>query len=119
MSNSLATVVILAAVLLTGWALVQALRNRPMTVPLLSGLGVLELLVLIQGGLAVVRMAGGQRPQEFATFVAYLIGIVLIPPAAAYLGLAERSRWGSAVIIIAGFAVAVMTGRLLQIWQGG
>lgn len=119
MSNSLATVVIVAAVLLAGWALVQTLRNRPMTVPLLAGLGVLELLVLIQAGLAVVRLAGGQRPEEFATFVGYLIGVALIPPAAAYLGLAERSRWGSAVIIVAGFAVAVMCGRLLQIWQGG
>lgn len=119
MSNPLATVVIIAAVLLAGWALVQALRNRPMTVPLLSGLGVLELLVLVQGVLAVVRLTGGERPEEFTTFIGYLIGVVLIPPAAAYLGLAERSRWGSAVIIVAGFAVAVMTGRLLQIWQGG
>lgn len=119
MSDSLATVVIVAAVLLAGWALVQALRNRPMTVPLLSGLGVLELLVLVQSGLAVVRLSGGERPVEFATFVGYLIGVVLIPPVGAYLGLAERSRWGSAVLVVVGFAVAVMTGRLLQIWQAG
>ncbi|MQA95230.1 MAG: hypothetical protein GEV11_11510 [Streptosporangiales bacterium] len=119
MHFTLATVVIVAAVLVTGWALVQTLRNRPMTVPLLAGLGVLELLVLVQGGVAVARLIGGQRPEEFATFLGYLIGVVLIPPAAAYLGLAERSRWGSAVIIVAGFAVAVMTGRLIQIWQGG
>jgi hypothetical protein len=53
-----------------------------------------------------------------ATFIGYLVGIVVIPPFAAYWGLAERSRWGSAVAAVACLAVTAMTGRLLQLWQG-
>jgi hypothetical protein len=33
------------------------------------------------------------------------------------MALAERSRWGSAVLVLAAFSIAVMTGRLLQVWQ--
>ncbi|MFC7649185.1 hypothetical protein ACFQX6_58800 [Streptosporangium lutulentum] len=42
----------------------------------------------------------------------------MIPPVAVFWGIGERSRWGPAVIAVAGFAIPGMIGRMLQIWQG-
>jgi hypothetical protein len=40
----------------------------------------------------------------------------LVPVAAAFWGLLERSRWGPAVIAVAGLVAAVLMVRLHQIW---
>ncbi|MEU9833859.1 hypothetical protein AB0D67_20250 [Streptosporangium sp. NPDC048047] len=97
---------------------VTAARGRAMGTVLLGALAVLETALLVQAGLAIAALAGGQEIGETATFVGYLIGVLVIPPAAAFLGLAERSRWGAVVVAVGGFAVCVMVGRLLQLWQG-
>ena len=89
-----------------------------MGVILLGGFCLLELAVLVQAVLVIVAVAGGEGPQERATLYGYLAGTALIPPAGVGLALAERSRWGTGVQVVAGFALAVMTGRRLQIWQG-
>ncbi|MBO4275128.1 hypothetical protein GSF24_31565 [Microbispora triticiradicis] len=103
-----------AALLLALAAVVTAVRNRPMGPVLLIGLGLLEIAVLAQAGFAI---AGMGRVAEKATFVGYLAGTVVIPPAAVWWGRAERTRWGPGVIAVAAFTVAVMTGRLLQVWS--
>ncbi|WP_327047067.1 hypothetical protein OG320_03980 [Microbispora sp. NBC_01189] len=103
-----------AALLLALAAVVTTVRNRPMGPVLLVGLGLLEIAVLAQAGFA---LAGIGRVAEKATFVGYLAGTVVIPPAAVWWGRAERTRWGPGVIAVAAFTVAVMTGRLLQVWD--
>ncbi|HEX4813925.1 MAG TPA: hypothetical protein VFV66_14360 [Nonomuraea sp.] len=118
MNTTVSTIVIAGAALLTLVSLVVAIRNRPMGMVLLVGFALLEVAVLVQVGFVVAAVAGGAGPQEKATLWGYLAGLVVIPPAGVFLGLAERSRWGPAILVVAGFAVAVMTGRLLQIWQG-
>ena len=40
----------------------------------------------------------------------------IVPVAAAFWGLMERSRWGPAVIAVAGLVAAVLMVRLHQIW---
>ncbi|MFC0860692.1 hypothetical protein ACFHYQ_00120 [Sphaerimonospora cavernae] len=103
-----------AALLLALLALITAIRDRPMGVVLLAGLAVLELALLVQAGLAVAEVG---QVRERATFIGYLAGTVVIPPAAVWWGRAERTRWGPGVIAVAAFTVAVMTGRLLQLWN--
>ncbi|MEO3872956.1 hypothetical protein ABGB18_29425 [Nonomuraea sp. B12E4] len=119
MNTTVATIVIVLAVLLTLASLVTAIRDRPMGMVLLVGFAVLEVAVLVQAGFVIAAVAGGAGPPDKVTLFGYVGGQVLIPPAGVFLALAERSRWGSAILVVAGFAVAVMTGRLLQIWQGG
>ncbi|MFG1942459.1 hypothetical protein [Nonomuraea sp. NPDC048826] len=119
MNTTVATIVIVGGLLLALASLITAIRDRPMGVILFSGFVLLELGVLVQGGFLVAAMAGGEGPAgETATIYGYLAGQVLIPPAGVFLALAERSRWGPAILVVAGFAIAVMTGRLLQVWQG-
>jgi hypothetical protein len=50
------------------------------------------------------------------TLIGYLIATPIVPLAAAFWGLMERSRWGPAVIAVAGLVAAVLMVRLHQIW---
>ncbi|MFI6321702.1 hypothetical protein ACIBG8_29495 [Nonomuraea sp. NPDC050556] len=119
MSQTLATGVIVGALLLALVSLIVAIRNRPMGMVLLVGFAVLEVVLLVQAGVTIAAAIDGEGPQDKAILYGYLAGMAIIPPAGVFLAMAERSRWGSAILVVAGFAVAVMTGRLLQIWQGG
>ncbi|GII27757.1 hypothetical protein [Planotetraspora mira] len=107
--------IIAAALLLALAAIVTAVRDRTMGVVLLGALALLEVALLVQAGIA---LAGLAHVREKATFIGYLAGTLVIPPAAVWWGMAERTRWGPGVIAVAGFTVAVMTGRLMQIWNG-
>lgn len=118
MIGPLATALIVLALVIVLAAVVAAGRNRPMGTVLLVMLALLELGLLVQAGFAVAGVVGGRELEETATFIGYLAGALVIPPGAVFLGLAERSRWGSAVVAVGAFAVCVMVGRLLQLWQG-
>ncbi|MEV0310348.1 hypothetical protein [Nonomuraea fuscirosea] len=118
MNTTVSTIVIAGALLLMLASLIVAIRNRPMGMVLLVGFALLEVAVLVQAGFVIAAVAGGAGPDDQATLFGYIGGQVLIPPAGVFLALAERSRWGPAILTVAGFAIAVMTARLLQIWQG-
>ncbi|WP_406674324.1 hypothetical protein WBK31_03670 [Nonomuraea sp. N2-4H] len=118
MNTTVSTIVIAGSLLLMLMSLINAIRNRPMGMVLLVGFALLEVAVLVQAGFVIAGVVGGAGPDDKATLFGYVGGEVLIPPAAVFLALAERSRWGSAILAVAGFAIAVMTARLLQIWQG-
>ncbi|WP_248958878.1 hypothetical protein [Sphaerisporangium perillae] len=118
MIGPLATALIIGALVLAVLCVIVAIRDRPMGVVLLAGLGVLELALLAQAVIGIVKVIGGEGSGETATFVGYLLGSIVIPPVAAFWALGERTRWGPAVAAVACFAIPVMVGRLLQIWQG-
>ena len=116
MNGAVPTTIIVAGIALAGYALLTTARNRRMGTGLLAALGVLEILLLVEVGLVVARLADGQRPAALATLIGYLIAIPVVPVAAAFWGLLERSRWGPAVIAVAGLVAAVLMVRLHQIW---
>ena len=115
-NGAVPTTIIVAGLALAGYALLTTARNRRMGISLLAALGVLEILLLVQVGIIVARLAGGERPAGLATLIGYLIAMPLVPVAAAFWGLLERSRWGPAVIAVAGLVAAVLMVRLHQIW---
>ena len=117
MNGDVPTTIIVAGLVLAGYALLMTALNRRMGIGLLVALGVLEILLLVQVGIIVARLAGGGRPPGgVAVLIGYLIAMPLVPAAAAFWGLLERSRWGSAVIAVAGLVAAVLMVRLHQIW---
>ncbi|MGP4028339.1 hypothetical protein [Actinomadura sp. 3N407] len=118
MTNVLATVIIVVALLAAGHALVTTVRNRPMGTGHLVALGVLEVLLIAQAVVGFVKVSGDEGPASPATFIGYLLGILLIPLAGAGWGLLERTRWGPGVIVVAGLAVAVMIVRMDRLWSG-
>ena len=116
MNGVVPTTVIVAGLVLAGYAGVTTARTRRMEADLLVALGVLEVLVLVLVGLIVAKLAGGARPAGLATLIGYLIAMPVVPVAAGFWGLLERSRWGPAVIVAAGLVAAVLVVRLHQIW---
>ena len=116
MNGAVPTTIIVAGLALAGYALLTTARNRRMGVGLLAALGVLEILLLVEVGLIVARLVGGAHPAALATLIGYLIAMPIVPVAAAFWGLLERSRWGPAVVAVAGLVAPVLMVRLHQIW---
>ena len=110
------TTIIVAGLALAGYALLMTALNRRMGAGLLAALGVLEILLLVLVGIIVARLADGPRPAGLATLIGYLIAMPLVPVIAGFWGALERSRWGPAVIAVAGLVAAVLMIRLHEIW---
>jgi hypothetical protein len=83
----------------------------------LAGAALLEALLLVQAAVVVVGMAGGHRPAELATFLSYLVSVVLLPVAGLLWARSEPTRWAGTVLGVAALAVAVMLWRLLDLWE--
>lgn len=115
-NGAVPTTIIVAGLALAGYALLMTVLNRRMGLGLLIGLGVLEILFLVLIGLVVARLVGGGRPASLPTLIGYLIALPFVPLAAGFWGALERSRWGPAVIAVAGLVAAVLMVRLHQIW---
>lgn len=76
-----------------------------------------ELLLVGQFVVALLAPAFGNMPTgSLFEFWLYLGSALIIPPAAALWALVERTRWSTAVLGAACFAIAVMLYRMGQIW---
>jgi hypothetical protein len=115
-NGAVPTTIIVAGLALAAYALLMTALNRRMGIGLLAALGVLEILLLVLVGLIVAKLADGGRPASLGTLIGYLIAMPLVPVAAGFWGLLERSRWGSAVVAVAGLVAAVLMIRLHEIW---
>ena len=116
MNGVVPTTVIVAGLVLAGYAGLTTARNRRMGVDLLVALGVLEILLLVLVGLIVAKLVSGPHPASMATLIGYLIAMPFVPLVAGFWGALERSRWGPAVIAAAGLVAAVLMVRLHEIW---
>lgn len=97
-----------------------AWRDRLIDDRLLLVAAVLEVALLVQAVVVLVNVGEVTGDgAEKATFAAYGLTLPLIPPAVAFLAIKEKTRWSMGVIVAGAFAVAVMTGRLQQIWDLG
>ncbi|WP_229053867.1 hypothetical protein [Aeromicrobium sp. Leaf350] len=105
----------LVAAAYAGWHL---WREAPFSNGLFYVVSVLELLLiaLLVGG--SIALAGTERDVDGVLFISYLVTTLVIPPAAILWGVAEKSRWGSGVVVVAMLTVAVLVIRVLGIWQG-
>jgi hypothetical protein len=110
-------VVAITAVVLAVLGVASTLARRRIGLLHLAVAAVLELLLLVQAVLAVVRMAGGDTPPETATFSGYLAGIVLVPVAGSLWARTEQTRWAGTVVAVTAAVVGVMIWRLLQLWE--
>lgn len=83
----------------------------------LGALALVELLLLAQLVVAIAAPAfGNHATGSVLEFYTYLVGALLLPPAAAFWALLERNRWSTVVLGVAALAVAVMVYRMFQIW---
>jgi hypothetical protein len=115
-NGAVPTTIIVAGLALAGYALLMTALNRRMGLGLLVALGVLEILLLVLVGMVVAKLASGARPASLPTLIGYLVAMPFVPLLAGLWGAVERSRWGPAVIGLAGLVAAVLMVRLHEIW---
>lgn len=101
------------------WTVVMVVRDEsPPSDRYFALLGVLLAVLVVQLVAAAVVLLGTDRDvAEPTTFGAYLVTVVLVVPFGAALALVERSRWGTAALLVALATVAAMEVRLDQIWR--
>lgn len=120
MLDAVIVTVSVTALLLSAWCGYAAYRDSPTKDWHFGGMAVVTLVALLQLVISVVQLARGDRPEGgMAVFLAYLIGAACTIPAAAFMSLAERTRWGSAIVAAGGIILAVLELRLDQIWGNG
>ena len=82
-----------------------------------GGMALILVLLLAQVVVSIVApLAGNPALGSPLEFRVYLVSAVLIPPAAVFWALIERSRWSTVVMGVAALAVAVMVWRMQVIW---
>ena len=116
MIPALAYSVLAAGLLLGGWCGVLAARDRPTDDPVMIAAIVVELALVVQSVIGLVRLRGSGLAEP-VTFVAYAVGILLVVPLGFQLARIERTRWGSGALAFTAVVAAVMTLRLLQLWR--
>src|SRR4051794_5584198 len=82
--------------------LVLSLLDRRAAARLLGLAGLTEAGVVVQSVVAGVGLATGHDVRSTATFVGYLVGIVVVVPFAVAWAWADRSRWSGAVVAVGG-----------------
>lgn len=107
-----------AALVWALWCAVSALVDQAPTYWHRLALLVIEVVALLQAVLAVVLLIvqGGRSGGAVAEIVGYLIALVIALPVGAALAYRERTRYGSVVLGIAGFTLAVLVLRTTQVW---
>jgi len=106
------------SVILLGLAAVYAVRDRIFDDWVLAVSGLIEVGLLVQLVRGLVGMGRIADTAERATFAAYLLTLPVVPVAAVYLAIKEKSRWSMGAVAVGGFAVFIMVVRLQQIWDG-
>ncbi|MCE7010407.1 hypothetical protein LWC34_47525 [Kibdelosporangium philippinense] len=124
MVDVLATVLTFAAIALAVWGVVLIVLNKrfalnqPYGLALAGAALVLELALIGQLVTGLVNLFTTDRVVDKLTFISYLAGPVVILPLSAYWAAAERSRWGSGVLVIGCLSIPILILRLRQIWDG-
>ncbi len=118
MFTPLVLVLVVLGVVVAVLALIDVARDREPGWGAVGTLAVLEVGLVVQVVLGFVALANTDREVNGLTFSGYLVGTLLVPPAAFLWAVTERSRWGTAVVAIGGLAVLALESRLNQIWGG-
>lgn len=98
---------------------VDLVRDRAAQDAHYVALAVLEVALLVQLVWGCVALAGTERDVSGVTFVSYLVSTVLAPVVGALFSLAERSRVGTTILLMAVATVAGLEVRLADIWGSG
>lgn len=101
------------------FALVLGFAKRKPSGLSIGALALVQLGLIIQLVVSIILAAIGERAKnDTVEFFAYLIVALMIPLAAAFWALIERSRWSTLVLGVGALTVAVMLVRMSQIWTG-
>jgi hypothetical protein len=110
--------VLVCAALLAVVSGVTTVRDRRAGTGVLIVAALTEAGVLAQLVVGITQLASGHHDVSAALFVAYLLGLAVVVPLAVVWARGEPTRWGPAVLAVAGLVVLVLMARLHQLWTG-
>lgn len=116
MTSALTTVVLVATLAAAALAALACARGRAPGPVELKALLALQLVLIVQLGVVLYRLGGGQRPSEAGAFAGYVVLSLLLLPGGLALTADERNRWGSLALAVACLVVAVVELRLVATW---
>ncbi len=101
------------------FGLLYVLKNLAPDLLLLGAQALVGLMWVVILAASIVRALGIGAPHEAITYWGYLLTGLCMPIAGIYLGLLERSKWGSLAITVISITGVVLAMRLPQIWPEG
>ncbi|GAA0995979.1 hypothetical protein [Subtercola frigoramans] len=111
------TAQIVIAVLAGVLCLVLGFAGRVPNDLTMGATALVELLLIIQLVVALVSPAlGNNAAGDLLIFYVYMISALLVPAAAAFWALIDRTRWSTVILGVACLAIAVMVFRMNEIW---
>lgn len=99
------------------WLVVLLVRDRTPGRVLLNMLAGVEVGVILNLVLGVIRVTGAHRGVPVAEYLGYLVGALLIVPAGVIWSAGEKTRGGTAALLVAVLLVPFMFVRLSDIWS--
>lgn len=119
MINWFYSVQLIVSTLVGLFALILGFAKRKPSGISIGSLALIQVGLIVQLVASIVLVIMGERAkQDTVEFFAYLIVALMIPAAAAFWALIERSRWSTLVLGVGALTVAVMLVRMNQIWTG-
>jgi hypothetical protein len=116
MIDPLQTILIVVSLLFAAVAALHVALDRTTGGLLLGMAAVLELGFLAQAVIGIGQLVSGDRDVNGLVFVGYLLAAAIFLPLATLWALGERSRGGTAVLVVAGLVLPVLVVRLQQVW---
>lgn len=101
------------------WLLVLVVRDRPPERIAVGLAAVVEVGLVVNLVLGVVRVAQGAEGVAVWEYVGYLVGALLILPAGVLWSAGERNRGGTTVLLFAFVVVPFLFVRMADIWAAG
>ena len=111
--------IVLAAicVVVAVWLVVLIALDRLPGDLLYGVLGLIEIGLVGQLVIGLVRVFGDHGDLNVAAYVGYLVGSLVVLPVAFMWSVGERTRSGTAVLLVGVIAVAFLFLRLQQLWS--
>jgi len=100
------------------WALVHLVIGRPMSRALHTSQLVLAAMFVIFAIGGIVQMTSTDREFARLEFVGYLVLSPLIPIGSWWWTRGDRTRIGSAIVMVVGLVMPVLILRIQQVWAG-
>jgi hypothetical protein len=97
---------------------VEMVRDRTVGNVTFAGLALVQLGLLAQLVWGLVRLTGDHPGVEVGAYLGYLVGALVILPAGFVWSISEKSRSGTAVLLVAVLVVPVLLLRLEHLWAG-
>jgi hypothetical protein len=104
-------------VVLAVWLVALIVLDRQPNDWLYAVLALLEVGLVAQLVIGLVRLGGDHEGVNVAAYVGYLVGSLVVLPAAFLWSVGERSRAGTGVLLVAVVVVPVLFLRLHQLWS--